>query len=85
MILLEIGLWSRVDQLDKGGLMKVRMFKAQEKLLKHTEMRLGFYAGDMFKDAVLGCLTGVLAGDNIVEVFPKVVEKIAASAQALSR
>lgn len=57
---------------------------AQKRLLRHAEMRLGFYAGDVFKHAVLGCLTGTLDGDKIVEVFPKLVEGIEVAARGLS-
>ncbi|KAF9776677.1 hypothetical protein IL306_005119, partial [Fusarium sp. DS 682] len=61
VILLEIGLWSRADQLDNGVLVTSDMSRnpvaVQNKLLKHAHVRLGFYAGDTFRDTVVGCLT----------------------------
>ncbi|KAH6869674.1 hypothetical protein B0T10DRAFT_361787, partial [Thelonectria olida] len=55
VILLEIGLWSRADQLDNGALVTSNIAHSsvavQNKLLKHAQIRLGFYAGDAFRDA----------------------------------
>ncbi|RGP71271.1 kinase-like pk-like [Fusarium longipes] len=75
VILLEIGLWSRADQLDNGALVTSDMSRnpvaVQNKLLKHAHVRLGFYAGDTFRDAVVSCLTGQFHETNITEAFSR--------------
>jgi hypothetical protein len=62
VILLELGLWERVDQLDKGALLAPPMaadpWAVQQRILKHASRRLGFYAGDRYRDVVVGCLSG---------------------------
>ncbi len=82
-MLLEIGLWSRADQLDKGALVAASMAQnpsaVQKKLLKHAQVRLGFYAGDAFRDAVVDCLTGQFRETNIVEAFSRIVEALEAA------
>lgn len=39
----------------------------QKRLLKHAQARLGFYAGNLFRDIVVGCLSGD-AGSSLGEV-----------------
>jgi hypothetical protein len=62
VILLELGLWERVDQLDKGVLLTpsvaVDPWAVQQRILKHANRRLGFYTGDKYRDVVVGCLSG---------------------------
>jgi hypothetical protein len=83
VVLLEIGLWSRADQLDNGALLASNVAQSpvavQNKLLKHAHLRLGFYAGDAFRDAVVGCLTGQFRETNITEAFPGIVERLEAA------
>jgi hypothetical protein len=51
----------------------------QNKLLKHAQVRLGFYVGDAFRDAVVGCLTGQFGETTITEAFSGLVEGLAAA------
>lgn len=80
MILLELGLWARADQLDKGLLVSEAMASdpaaVKRKLAKHTEVRLAFYAGDRFRSVVIGCLTGSWRERPVVEAFPDMVAEL---------
>ncbi|KAF5701480.1 kinase-like (PK-like) [Fusarium mundagurra] len=80
VILLEIGLWSRADQLDNGALVASNMahntVAVQNKLLKHAHVRLGFYAGDTYRDIVVGCLTGQFRDIKTTEAFSGLVEEL---------
>jgi hypothetical protein len=63
VILLEIGLWERVDSFDKGALLNMHPPNpdtVQRRLLKHASQRLGFYAGERYQKAVTRCLSGDL-------------------------
>ncbi len=83
-MLLEIGLWPRADRLDNGAPVAPHMahdlVAVQNKILKHAQVRLGFYAGDMFREAVVGCLTGQFREANITEAFSVIVEALEAAA-----
>ncbi|KAJ5150826.1 uncharacterized protein N7482_010078 [Penicillium canariense] len=87
VILLEIGLWSRADQLDNGALVASNMAHSpvavQNKLLKHAQVRLGFYAGDAFRDAVVACLRGQFHETNITEAFSGLVDRLEAAGKIL--
>jgi len=62
VILLELGLWERVDQLDKGAVLApgvaVDPWAVHQRIMKHASRRLGFYAGERYRDVVVGCLSG---------------------------
>jgi hypothetical protein len=61
VILLEIGLWERIDNLDKGALINrpdPDPLTVATRLVKHATQRLGFYAGNRYKQVVLRCLSG---------------------------
>ena len=65
-MLLEIGLWESLSQLDAGALLKpatsstiVETAEAtQSRLLKHAKRRLGFYTGERYQAVVVRCLQG---------------------------
>jgi hypothetical protein len=65
-MLLEIGLWESLTQLDGGALLKPvpnsTVAEAAEathaRLLKHTNRRLAFYTGERYQSVVLTCLQG---------------------------
>ncbi|KAL1874769.1 hypothetical protein VTK73DRAFT_188 [Phialemonium thermophilum] len=81
VILLEIGLWERVDTLDRGLLVSPAMaadrMAVYNRLVKHAEERLGFYAGSKYRDIVVGCLTGTCKGGlPVTEAFPEIVETL---------
>ncbi|KAF4332072.1 kinase-like (PK-like) [Fusarium beomiforme] len=83
VMLLEIGLWSRADQLDNGALIASNMahnpVAVQNKLLKHAHVRLGFYAGDTYRDVVVSCLTGQFRETETTEAFSELVERLKAA------
>ncbi|KAF8460060.1 hypothetical protein BDZ91DRAFT_432321 [Kalaharituber pfeilii] len=63
VMLLEIGLWERADQLDRGRVAKLvdaGGMEVKKQLVKHAERRLGFYCGGSYRGVVLGCLEGVI-------------------------
>lgn len=67
VILLEIGLWERVDTLDRGALasgtnIEPQAVKAQ--LLLHVSQRLGFYAGEQYQSVVQKCLDDSFVSTN---------------------
>lgn len=55
----------------------------QNKLLKHAQVRLGFYVGDAYRDAVVGCLTGQFRETTIVEAFDGIVAGLGAAGKAV--
>ncbi|KAH7346177.1 hypothetical protein BKA65DRAFT_594740 [Rhexocercosporidium sp. MPI-PUGE-AT-0058] len=65
-ILLEIGVWESLSQLDAGALLKPAANSTiletaeatQSRLLKHTRRRLGFYTGEKYQAVVVKCLQG---------------------------
>lgn len=70
MILLEIGLWESVINLDRKMPLTER-YKgenaAKERYLRHVNSRLGFYTGEKYRDLVRRCLVGDfgdLSNDN---------------------
>lgn len=83
VMLLEIGLWSRADQLDNGYLIKNLASDPEgvkARLLRHADLRVGFFAGNGYREAVMGCLTGAMIDVPIEEAFPSVVKKLKAAA-----
>lgn len=81
VVLLEIGLWSRADQIDRGALVAPEMedkpkTTAQTRLLKHADQRLSFFAGETFRDIAIGCLTGKMGDASVVDCFSTIVEKL---------
>lgn len=46
------------------------------RLLKHADLRLGFYAGDTIQKITVGCLTGKWDELSIVENFSEVVDTL---------
>ncbi|KAF4777592.1 hypothetical protein HER10_EVM0004241 [Colletotrichum scovillei] len=81
VVLLEIGLWSRADQIDKGALVAPEMedkpkTTAQTRLLKHAEQRLAFFAGETFQNIVVGCLAGKMGDVRVVDCFATIVGKL---------
>jgi hypothetical protein len=58
-VLLEVGLWERVDKIDKGALLSMDdPNKVTARLIKHTTQRLAYYTGNRYTDIVLSCLRG---------------------------
>ncbi|KFY47027.1 hypothetical protein V494_00202 [Pseudogymnoascus sp. VKM F-4513 (FW-928)] len=65
-ILLEIGLWESLSQIDGGALLNppanATISETAEatkaRLLKHTKRRLAFYTGEKYQAVVLTCLEG---------------------------
>lgn len=65
-MLLEIGLWKSLAQLDAGALLKPAANSAiletaeatQSRLLKHAKRRLEFYTGERYQAIVIKCLQG---------------------------
>ncbi|KAH9207473.1 hypothetical protein DL95DRAFT_374293 [Leptodontidium sp. 2 PMI_412] len=65
-MLLEIGLWESLSQLDAGALLKPAANSTvletaeatQSRLLKHAKRRLGFYTGERYQGVVVKCLQG---------------------------
>lgn len=73
VVLLEIGLWEPIINFDakKGGERLQERFRdagiTRDRLLRHANKRLGFYAGERYQELVLKCLKedfGDLSGDN---------------------
>ncbi|KAL8654237.1 MAG: hypothetical protein Q9226_003513 [Calogaya cf. arnoldii] len=73
VILLEIGLWEPIINFDakKGGEPVKERYRdavtTKDRLLRHTNKRLGFYAGEKYQDLVVKCLKGDfgdLSGDD---------------------
>jgi hypothetical protein len=70
-MLLEIGLWESLTQLDGGALLKPgpnstvaeTAESTYNRLLKHTNRRLAFYAGEKYQSVVLACLQGSFGVD----------------------
>lgn len=86
VMLLEIGLWSRADQPDNGYLIKNLASDPEgvkNRLLRHADLRVGFCAGDGYREAVLGCLTGAMNDAHIEGAFPNVVKKLKTTASCL--
>lgn len=90
VILLELGLWERVDTIDRGTLKDEAArggLAVKKKLLKHTEQRLDFYMGTGYMKAVKICLSGTL--DEIpdfqvqAEFSREVTDRIAEIVEAL--
>ncbi|KAF1828902.1 hypothetical protein BDW02DRAFT_511219 [Decorospora gaudefroyi] len=87
VILFEIGLWERVADLDKGILLSPAMAAdpeaVRQRLVKHAQRRLAFYAGSRYANFVLFCLnSGVPIGQSEdqkrQEVFLNAIEHICA-------
>ncbi|KAG4433090.1 hypothetical protein IFR05_011430 [Cadophora sp. M221] len=65
-MLLEIGLWESLSQLDAGALLKPAANSmiletaeaTQSRLLKHAKRRLAFYTGERYQAVVVKCLQG---------------------------
>lgn len=60
-MLLEIGLWERVDTLDRGILVSATNTEPEavkKRLLMHVSQRLGFYTGEQYQAVVRKCLDG---------------------------
>ncbi len=65
-ILLEIGLWESLSQLDGGALLNPAANSTitetaeatQARLLKHANRRLAFYTGQKYQKVVITCLEG---------------------------
>ena len=86
VILLEIGLRSRADELDNGYLIKnvaSHPKGVKDRLLRHADLRVGFFAGDGYREAVLGCLTGAMMNVPIEEACPAVVKRLGEAASCL--
>ena len=72
VILLEIGLWEPIINLDKKDGPPAERFpngsSTRDRLLRHARKRLGFYAGEKYQDLVCRCLngdSGDLKGDDM--------------------
>ncbi|KAL0767360.1 hypothetical protein CaCOL14_010210 [Colletotrichum acutatum] len=81
VVLLEVGLWSRADQIDKGTLVAPEMedkpkTTAQTRLLKHAHQRLAFFAGETFRDITVGCLSGKIGDASVVDSFSTIVDNL---------
>ena len=76
-MLLELGLWSRADQLDDSGLVKLaESYNAdgvRKRLLTHATVRLAFFAGERYRDVVVGCLKGTWKEQPIANKFSDIV------------
>lgn len=65
-MLLEIGLWESITQLDGGALLNPAPNSSipetaeatQNRLLKHAKRRIPFHAGEKYQQVVLRCLQG---------------------------
>lgn len=65
-MLLEIGLWESLSQLDGSALLtppanstiRETAEATQARLLKHAKRRLGFYTGEKYQRVVINCLQG---------------------------
>lgn len=65
-MLLEIGLWESLSQIDGGALLtppenttiSETAESTKARLLKHTKRRLAFYTGEKYQKVVLTCLEG---------------------------
>jgi len=65
-MLLELGLWESLSHLDGGALLNPppnnttaeTAEAAQTRILKHVKRRLGFYAGEKYRNVVITCLQG---------------------------
>lgn len=70
VILLEIGLWEPIINLDRKERLEERYRDGRTtraRLVRHATKRLGFYAGDQYQSLVLRCLNGDfgdLTGDD---------------------
>ncbi|KAL8846462.1 MAG: hypothetical protein Q9221_008446 [Calogaya cf. arnoldii] len=64
VVLLEIGLWEAIINFDskKGGEPVKERYRdavtTKDRLLRHANKRLGFYAGEKYQDLVVKCLNG---------------------------
>ncbi|KAJ0312472.1 hypothetical protein COL516b_001556 [Colletotrichum fioriniae] len=89
VVLLEIGLWSRADQIDRGALVAPEMedkpkTTAQTRLLKHADQRLAFFAGETFRDIAVACLAGNVGDASVVDSFSTIVENLEKLAKSVS-
>ena len=69
VVLLEIGLWEPAIKLEKNMFAHARdNYAIQSQLIKHAQKRLESRVGKKYRDAVVKCLTGKVAGvdDNKV-------------------
>lgn len=87
VILLELGLWSRADQLDDAALLKLAdAFNSdgvRKKLLAHATVRLAFFAGELYRDVVIACLKGTWQEQSIVDGFSNIVVTLEAISKGL--
>jgi len=71
VMLLEIGLWERVVDLDRGALLSPTLAAdpeaVRQRLAKHGKRRLAFYAGSKYADFVLFCLDNDLSGGGTAD------------------
>ena len=59
VMLLEIGLWEAVGQMDRGGIARLEDgVEVRRKLVGHAVKRLGFHCGAGYRAVVIACLTG---------------------------
>lgn len=60
-MLLEIGIWERVKDMDRGALLAPEMANqpdaVRQRLLKHANRRLEFYMGSRYAEFVVFCLS----------------------------
>ena len=61
VMLLEIGIWERVKDMDRGALLAPEMANqpdaVRQRLLKHANRRLEFYMGSRYAEFVVFCLS----------------------------
>ncbi|OBT71304.1 hypothetical protein VF21_09945 [Pseudogymnoascus sp. 05NY08] len=90
-MLLEIGLWESLSQIDGGALLNPptnttiseTAEATKSRLLKHTKRRLAFYTGEKYQKIVLTCLEGSFGvefddrlGSRLSSEFSKLVVDI---------
>lgn len=84
-MLLEIGLWERVGDIDRGALLAPEMANQPEavrqRLVKHATRRLEFYMGTKYVELVVFCLSVELPANNAEE--QSILEKVSGGVEYL--